>query len=94
MWNGWSPAALKTKVTDTLAVKKKKDSPSWLQRRRPKASLHDKLLESKLELAELMKKNAESEAKIKFLILEEQLKQEKIKTEKLQLQLQEAQHKN
>ncbi|XP_063828327.1 uncharacterized protein LOC135077687 [Ostrinia nubilalis] len=91
MWNGWSPAALKSKVSDPLVLKKKK-SPSWLQRRRPKASIQDKLLQSKLELVEIMKKNNELDLKHKLLLHEEQLKQEKIRTAILELQLKKEQN--
>lgn len=60
---------------------------NWLSRRRPKSSLQDKVLQSKLELVDILKKNAESEASLKEKILEEQLKQEKIKTQLLEIQL-------
>lgn len=84
IWNSWTPAALKTKVSNALSVDKRDTPSTWLRRRRPKTSLQDKVLQSKLELLEIMKKNAEIEGKIK----EEQLKQEKINTAKLEAESQ------
>ncbi|CAK1602660.1 unnamed protein product [Parnassius mnemosyne] len=93
IWHGWSPAALKTKMSDAL-ITKKKGSPTWLHRRRPRASMADNLLASKLELVEILKKNVEIEAEKKNLLLDEQLKQERLKTELLELQLSLAKNKN
>lgn len=59
VWNSWIPAALKTKVSNLLSIR---ETPStWLHRRRPRTSLQDKLLQSKLELVEIIKKTTEKE---------------------------------
>ncbi|XP_047543372.1 uncharacterized protein LOC125075705 [Vanessa atalanta] len=86
-WSSWTPKVLKTKMSNTLSANKENNPSTWLHRRRPKTSLQDKVLQSKLELIETMKRNTQTEAALKELILQEQLKQEKLKTEKLQLEV-------
>ncbi|XP_046976445.1 uncharacterized protein LOC124542549 [Vanessa cardui] len=85
-WSSWTPKVLKTKMSNILSANKENNPSTWLHRRRPKTSLQDKVLQSKLELIETMKRRTQTDAALKELILQEQLKQEKLKTEKLQLE--------
>ncbi|CAG9561112.1 unnamed protein product [Danaus chrysippus] len=83
IWKNWTPAALKTKVSNP--PKREFNQPltslSWLRRRRPRTSLQDKVLENKIQLIELSKQNVQSEAALKNRLLQEQIKQEQIKTQ-------------
>ncbi|GBP17325.1 hypothetical protein EVAR_17813_1 [Eumeta japonica] len=72
-------------ITEQLRPQRNRN---WRQRRKPKSSLDDQLLQSKIDLIQMLKKQAEEEAKQKKLLFMEQLKQEKIKTQLLQLELQ------
>ncbi|XP_061376733.1 uncharacterized protein LOC116770675 isoform X2 [Danaus plexippus] len=94
-WRNWTPAALKTKASSPL---KRKNNPisslspsSWLHRRRQRTSLHEKVLQNKIGLLEILKQNAHREAELKTKLLEEQIKQELIKTKILTLELKKLQ---
>ncbi|XP_073959411.1 uncharacterized protein isoform X2 [Choristoneura fumiferana] len=81
-WEGWTPSSLKRPVSDVL----RESGNSWLKRRRPapdQLSLSDQLIQEKINLVKTLIKNSEEDSKRRILILEEQLKQEKIKTENL-----------
>ncbi|KAI5637083.1 myb/SANT-like DNA-binding domain-containing protein [Phthorimaea operculella] len=79
-WESWTPNSLKKPMSEVL-----KDKNSWLKRRRPDSqNLSDQLVQEKINLAKTLLENAKAEHQAKLLILEEQLKQEKIKTQKLE----------
>ncbi|XP_011566387.3 chromatin assembly factor 1 subunit rlf2 [Plutella xylostella] len=83
-----------TNVSDASCdVSRKKHSPTWLQRKRPNTYLEYKILEHKLELAKIFKKNAESQGKMKYKIQEEQLKNTESEG-KMKYKIQEEQIKN
>ncbi|KAL0809126.1 hypothetical protein ABMA28_012750 [Loxostege sticticalis] len=81
-WSSWTPKNLKTPCSSQL--KSKRNEEDWLTRRRPKQDcLSDTLSKEKIKLVQLLQENAEKESQIRLAILEEQLKQEKLKTKKL-----------
>lgn len=85
-WNSWTPKQLKTPVSEVLKVQKKsKGDEDWLKRKRPKNDCSsDDLIKEKVQLVKILQDNALKEGAIRIAILEEQLKQEKIKTSLLQ----------
>ncbi|KAI5636038.1 myb/SANT-like DNA-binding domain-containing protein [Phthorimaea operculella] len=79
-WESWTLNSLKKPMSEVL-----KDKNSWLKRRRPDSqNLSDQLVQEKINLAKTLLENAKAEHHAKLLILEEQLKQEKIITQKLE----------
>ncbi|XP_063832046.1 uncharacterized protein LOC135081226 [Ostrinia nubilalis] len=82
-WSSWAPKNLKTPVSCQLKVPRESEE-GWLKRRRPKTDCSsDEYVKEKIRLVKILQENAEKESRVRLAILEEQLNQEKIKTQKL-----------
>lgn len=83
-WEGWTPNSLKRPISEVLKTSQENEGNKRLKRRRPEQqSLGDQLVQEKINLVKILIENTKEESKTRILILEEQLKQEKIKTQKL-----------
>ncbi|CAG9583361.1 unnamed protein product [Danaus chrysippus] len=86
----WTPLASKTKVFNhhkrkNNSLSSSSSSLSSPHQKRPRISLQDKVIQNKIELLDILKQNAQREAEFKIKLLEEQIKQEQIKTQILTL---------